>query len=89
MEDFQLDERVRSLPCKHVYHGVCIVPWLELVSALVQLSELITFNSLRYLFEAFYEEARSVVKVGNGRDTTQKEKKLIKCDCVETRRVNA
>ena len=31
MEDFQLDERVRSLPCKHIYHGTCIVPWLELV----------------------------------------------------------
>lgn len=30
MEDFILDEKVRSLPCKHIYHGVCIVPWLEL-----------------------------------------------------------
>jgi E3 ubiquitin-protein ligase RNF115/126 len=30
MEDFQLDERVRSLPCKHIYHGICITPWLQL-----------------------------------------------------------
>ena len=34
MEDFQLDEPVRTLPCKHFYHTVCISTWLQLVSAL-------------------------------------------------------
>ena len=32
MEDFQLDESVRTLPCKHFYHPVCISTWLQLVS---------------------------------------------------------
>ncbi|XP_044575081.1 E3 ubiquitin-protein ligase RNF126-A [Cotesia glomerata] len=29
-EDFILSEFVRQLPCKHLYHAPCIVPWLEL-----------------------------------------------------------
>ncbi|TRZ05293.1 hypothetical protein HGM15179_021814, partial [Zosterops borbonicus] len=29
-EDYAVSEQVRQLPCNHLFHSSCIVPWLEL-----------------------------------------------------------
>jgi len=32
-DDYTVGENVRQLPCNHLFHNSCIVPWLEQVSA--------------------------------------------------------
>lgn len=31
-DDYALGESVRQLPCNHLFHDSCIVPWLEQVT---------------------------------------------------------
>ena len=33
LEYFRGGDRVREMPCKHCFHGACILPWLELHSS--------------------------------------------------------
>jgi hypothetical protein len=28
-EDFTAEERIAELPCNHIYHEPCIVPWMQ------------------------------------------------------------
>ncbi|XP_055818526.1 E3 ubiquitin-protein ligase SIRP1-like isoform X2 [Solanum dulcamara] len=32
LEDFEIGTEAKEMPCKHKFHGVCILPWLELHS---------------------------------------------------------
>lgn len=32
MDDFQVGDSARQLPCEHFFHQDCILPWLNLVS---------------------------------------------------------
>lgn len=72
-EDFKLNESVRKLPCLHVYHQNCIVPWLELHGTCPICRKSLTpeapdvTNSLRNVASAFMRSSSedSVVNTNN------------------------
>lgn len=33
LDDFEVGNEVKEMPCKHMFHDKCIIPWLELHSS--------------------------------------------------------
>lgn len=38
-DQFELEEKVKQLPCKHNFHTPCIDPWLKMVSKIAKSSQ--------------------------------------------------
>lgn len=69
-EDFEVGEETRQLPCKHLYHHDCIIPWLKIHSSCpVCRFQIATEDEPGCGSSSQTEESTSAVE--NGRDSGQ------------------
>ena len=51
---FKVDNKLRKLPCNHLFHETCIIPWLKLVSTVTTHSQGDMMTNICWFFFFFF-----------------------------------
>ena len=70
LDDFEDEEKVRVLPCRHKFHGDCVIPWLTERHASCPLCK---FDVLEYIITKMEQEGGSSTNKASGEEGSSSE----------------